>query len=139
SMAMRLKRPALWLAAMAALVAGGLLGLDALDRAHPPPLDHPATSAEVVDRDGALLRALATPGGAWRFRVGLAEVDPQFLDMLIAYEDRRFRSHHGVDPIALLRAAFQLVTNGRIVSGGSTITMQLARLIEPRQARSFGA
>src|SRR5690606_15520452 len=119
--------------------AGALAGLDALDRAHPPPLDAPATSVEVVDRDGALLRALATPEGAWRFRVALDEVDPHFLDMLVAYEDRRFRSHHGVDPLALVRAALQFAANGRIVSGGSTITMQLARLIEPREERSLAA
>ena len=49
------------------------------------------------------------------------------------------RSHHGVDPLALGRAALQLVTEGRIVSGGSTITMQLARLMEPRRERSLGA
>ena len=59
----------------------------------------------MVDGDGALLRALATPQGAWRFRVTLDEVDPHFVDMLIAYEDRRFRRHVGIDPAALARAA----------------------------------
>src|SRR5258708_7127865 len=57
--------------------------------------------------------------------------------MLYAYEDRRFLSHHGVDPLALGRAFSQLVVNGRIVSGASTLTMQVARLLEPRSERSF--
>ena len=67
----------------------------------------------------------------------VADVDPRFLAMLIAYEDKRFRSHHGIDPLALLRAAWQAIRNGRIVSGGSTLTMQVARLLEPRPARRF--
>jgi penicillin-binding protein 1C len=66
-------------------------------------------------------------------------VDPRFFDVLFAYEDKRFRSHHGVDPLALGRAAFQLITHGRILSGGSTLTMQVARLLEPRQERTFSA
>ena len=64
---------------------------------------------------------------------------PSYLKLLLAYEDRRFYSHHGVDPLALGRAAWQLVTRGHIVSGGSTITMQLARLMEPRRERSVHA
>src|SRR5436305_12503350 len=78
--------------------------------------------------------------GRWRLpedsRTG---VDPGYLKLLHAYEDRRFRSHPGVDPLALGRAALQLVTRGHIVSGGSTITMQLARLMEPRHERSVYA
>src|SRR5690606_8620563 len=96
-------------------------------------------AVEVVDRSGALLRAVAPADGAWRFRVTLEEVDPHFVDMLIAYEDKRFHSHRGIDPLAIVRAAVQLVTIGRIVSGGSTITMQLARLMEPREERSIVA
>jgi penicillin-binding protein 1C len=104
-----------------------------------PPLDPPAPSVEVVDRDGRLLRAYATAEGRWRLRASVADVDPRFLDMLIAYEDRRFRSHRGVDPLALLRAAWQWTTHGGIVSGGSTLTMQVARLIEPRGERTLTA
>ena len=59
--------------------------------------------------------------------------------LLLAYEDRRFWSHGGVDPLALGRAALQFGSSGHIVSGGSTITMQLARLIEPRRERSVYA
>src|SRR5689334_11418178 len=89
-------------------------------------------STLVVDRDGRLLRPYATPDGRWRLPAAAADVDPRFIDMLLAYEDRRFREHHGVDPIAVVRAAYQLLAHGRIVSGGSTLTMQVARLLEPR-------
>jgi hypothetical protein len=66
-------------------------------------------------------------------------VDPGYLKLLLAYEDRRFWSHCGVDPLALGRAALQFGSSGHIVSGGSTITMQLARLMEPRRERSVYA
>ena len=94
-------------------------------------------STLVVDRDGRLLRPYTTPEGRWRLPATRADVDPRFLAMLFAYEDRRFLSHHGVDPLALGRAFSQLVANGRIVSGASTLTMQVARLLEPRSERSF--
>jgi penicillin-binding protein 1C len=135
----RWKRPALALALTALVGTATMLGLGAVDRAYPPPLDPPSTSIEVVDRDGALLRALATPEGSWRFRVAMVDVDQRFLDMLISYEDRRFYAHRGIDLFAIARAAGQFITNGRIVSGGSTITMQLARLLEPREQRSVAA
>jgi len=97
-------------------------------------------STTIVDRHGKLLRAYAMTDGRWRLPVNAAtDVDPTYLKLLFAYEDHRFRSHAGVDPIALVRAAFQLVTRGQIVSGGSTITMQLARLMEPRRQRSISA
>lgn len=123
------------------LVAGAvLLGLDAADRAYPPPIDRAGqVSAEVLDADGQLLRAFATPEGRWRLKTDVSDVDPQFLRMLVAYEDRRFYDHHGIDALAIGRAALQLVTNGRIVSGASTLSMQVARLIEPRSGRSLSA
>src|ERR1700723_2729981 len=97
-------------------------------------------STTIVDRNGKLLRAYAMADGRWRLPVDAkTNVDPGYLKLLLAYEDRRFRSHAGVDPFALGRAAFQLVTRGHIVSGGSTITMQLARLMEPRRERSVYA
>ncbi|WP_269930453.1 penicillin-binding protein 1C [Aminobacter sp. HY435] len=124
-------------AALAALAVGGLY---ALDRAFPPPLPEKLiVSAEVLDRDGQLLRAYATPSGHWRLGVGLDQVDPQLVKMLVAYEDKRFWEHEGVDVLALGRAAQQLLANGRIVSGGSTLSMQLARLIEPRASRSLAS
>ena len=88
-------------------------------------------STLVTDRDGKLLRPFITRDGYWRLPVTADDVDPRFLAMLIAYEDKRFHDHGGVDPWALLRAAWQAATHARIVSGGSTLTMQLARLLEP--------
>jgi penicillin-binding protein 1C len=96
-----------------------------------------AYSTLVVDRDGRLLRPYTTPEGRWRLPATRADVDPRFLAMLFAYEDRRFMRHRGVDPLALGRAFLQLASNGRIVSGASTLTMQVARLLEPRTERSF--
>ena len=97
-------------------------------------------STTIVDRNGKLLRAYAMADGRWRLPVDArASVDPSYLRLLLAYEDRRFRTHRGVDPLALLRAALQFATHGHIISGGSTITMQLARLMEPRRERSVYA
>jgi penicillin-binding protein 1C len=97
-------------------------------------------STTIVDRNGKLLRAYAMADGRWRLPVDARkDIDPTYLKLLLAYEDQRFYSHGGVDPFALARAAVQLVTRGHIVSGGSTITMQLARLMEPRRERSFYA
>ncbi|PZO82111.1 MAG: penicillin-binding protein 1C [Mesorhizobium amorphae] len=138
---MRFSRFAKWSAAsLAGLSLGAWLGFETLDRLYPPPL--PAAlpiSAEVADRDGALLRTFATPDGRWRLATDQDAVDPQFLAMLLAYEDKRFLDHAGVDPLALLRGAGQLLGHARIVSGGSTLSMQLARLLEPRQGRSLPA
>src|SRR5512141_594829 len=97
-------------------------------------------STTIVDRNGKLLRAYAMADGRWRLPVDArAAVDPTYLKLLLAYEDRRFWTHGGVDPLALGRAALQFGTRGHIVSGGSTITMQLARLMEPRRERSLYA
>jgi penicillin-binding protein 1C len=93
----------------------------------------------VLDREGRLLRAYATSEGRWRLPATEQDVDPRFLKLLFAYEDKRFRSHHGVDPLSLGRAAIQFATSGRIISGGSTISMQVARLLEPREQRSLSA
>lgn len=91
----------------------------------------------VVARDGRLLRAFATPDGRWRLPATVKDVDPRFLRLLLAYEDKRFYRHPGVDPLALGRAALQLAASGHVVSGGSTITMQVARLLEPREHRTL--
>ncbi|AHM03393.1 Multimodular transpeptidase-transglycosylase [Roseibacterium elongatum DSM 19469] len=88
------------------------------------------TGVEVLDRDGRLLRAYTVEDGRWRLPVSYDAVDPGFVEMLIAYEDRRFWRHPGIDLRAFGRAAWQGITSGRIVSGGSTLTMQVARLLE---------
>ncbi|MCJ7787183.1 MAG: transglycosylase domain-containing protein, partial [Methyloceanibacter sp.] len=119
-------------------IAGATVGL--VQALGPAPLGHELeVSHLVVDRNGKLLRAYLTSQGYWRLPATRDDVDPRFLDALLAYEDKRFFSHRGVDPLATMRSALQLLTNGRIVSGGSTLTMQVARLLEPRQERSLGA
>ncbi|NHB77883.1 penicillin-binding protein 1C [Rhodobacter calidifons] len=87
-------------------------------------------SVEVLDRKGDLLRAYTVADGRWRLALPPDRVDPLYLRLLIAYEDRRFRDHAGVDPRSLARAVAQALWNGRVVSGGSTLTMQVARLLE---------
>ncbi len=114
----------LWLAAMAR---------DGVDRwvaeTVLPPLV-PETSVIVEDREGRLLRAYTVADGRWRLALSPDAVDPVFVEMLIAYEDGRFRDHGGVDLRAMARAVAQAVWNGGVVSGGSTLTMQVARLLE---------
>ncbi|MDW8369811.1 MAG: penicillin-binding protein 1C [Geminicoccaceae bacterium] len=124
------RRLALWIAGGLAALAAGLF---ALDSTFPPPLDRlERTSTLVVDRHGRLLRPFATAEGTWRLPLRLDEVAPFYLDLLIAIEDRRFWWHPGVDPLAVLRAVAQAIRHGRAVSGASTLSMQLARLLEPR-------
>ena len=95
-----------------------------------------ALSVTVLDRNDRLLRAYTTPDGRWRLPVEVKDVDARYLAMLLAFEDKRFRSHRGVDPYALGRATWLLVRHGRIVSGGSTLTMQVARLLQGEHERS---
>ena len=126
-------------------IAGGLAGITAVIAvaggawlvALGPPPAAPDTSHSVLDREGRLLRAYATGEGRWRLPAKVEDVDPRFVKMLLAYEDKRFYEHVGVDPLALGRAAFQLTRQGHIVSGASTLSMQVARLLEPRESRSF--
>lgn len=87
-------------------------------------------SVEVLGRDGDLLRAYTVADGRWRLALPPDKVDPKYLRMLLAYEDKRFYNHAGVDPRSMLRAVGQALWNGRVVSGGSTLTMQVARLLE---------
>jgi penicillin-binding protein 1C len=105
-----------------------------------PPAPHGAelaVSATVSDRDGLLLRPFTTTDGRWRLPVTREQVDPRFLDMLIAYEDRGFAGHDGIAWTSMLRAAGQFVlAGGNIVSGGSTLTMQVARLVDRQSTRN---
>ncbi|MFC5555760.1 penicillin-binding protein 1C [Methylobacterium iners] len=138
------ERRAIFLKGALAIVLAAVVCLLALWRfaATLPPLDLTQAglrSTVILDRDGRLLRPYATPDGRWRLPLAPGEVDPRMLAMLWAYEDRRFESHPGIDPVAILRAALQLGLNGRIVSGGSTLSMQVARLVEPRPERSLAA
>ncbi|AXC49996.1 penicillin-binding protein 1C [Paracoccus suum] len=88
------------------------------------------TGTEVLARDGSLLRAFQVEDGLWRLAPPAKGIDPRFLPMLLAWEDRRFAQHSGVDPRAIIRAAAQALRHGRVLSGASTLSMQVARLIE---------
>jgi penicillin-binding protein 1C len=124
-------------AAMLAAVGGLALWIASLG---PVPLGEGLEfSTTVVDSEGRLLRPYATNGGRWRLPARSDSVDPRYLQLLIAYEDKRFQAHSGADALALLRAGAQILTHGRILSGGSTLTMQVARLLEPRAERSLVA
>ena len=105
----------------------------ALDALFPPDLSRACrASAVVLDRNGAWLRALPVETGRWRLRADLDRTDPSFLKRVVAVEDARFWIHPGVDPAAVVRAATATLTTGRATSGASTLTMQTARLLEPR-------
>lgn len=108
--------------------------LFALDRLYPlPPIDS-GGAAVVVAADGTPLRNYPSRDGIWRYPVQPDQVSPRYLETLLTYEDRWFYWHPGVNPVALARAGWQWATNRRIVSGGSTLTMQVARLIDPQLA-----
>ena len=90
-------------------------------------------SLELQDRAGETLNVAVSHDGIWRMRTEPKDVAPAYLAMLLSLEDRRFYWHPGIDPLAMLRAAGQLLTHGHIVSGGSTVTMQVARLLHPHR------
>ena len=118
------------LAAIAAVIVILTLGYFLLP---PPTLDRgERVSALVLARDGSVLRGFLSADGKWRLPTAPGDVDPLYRRMLIATEDRRFESHLGVDPLAVLRAAGQWATHGHVVSGASTLTMQAVRLLERR-------
>lgn len=97
------------------------------------------TSALIVDRHGKILREPVSPQREQRRRwVELEEVSPHLINALVAVEDQRFYSHFGVDPIAVVRAAWSNVRAGEIRSGASTLTMQVVRLVSP-EPRTFAA
>ncbi|MEO0911994.1 MAG: penicillin-binding protein 1C [Pseudomonadota bacterium] len=121
-----LRRTALALGLAAAGLAGfqGWIGATRL-----PALEAPY-SGVLLDKDGEVLRITLAADGRWRLPAGPGDVDAEYLAQLIAYEDKRFWSHGGVDPLALLRAGWQALRTGELRSGGSTLTMQVARLLE---------
>jgi penicillin-binding protein 1C len=124
----RLRRFELGLAAV-------LVTVLALDFAFPLP--QPAAESPtltVLAADGTPLRSWASEDGAQRQPTAPEAVSPRYLEALLHYEDRWFRWHPGVNPVALARAAWQWARHGRIVSGGSTLTMQVARLVDEKAA-----
>lgn len=127
--------PRLLICGAALLGLGGAALL--LDRLFPPDLQRwTDRSTMVLAADGSLLRPFSVEDGRWRLPTTADDVDPLYLSMLIAVEDRRFGWHPGVDPVSVVRAAVQAMVHQRIISGASTLTMQVARLLEPKN-RTF--
>ncbi len=96
------------------------------------------SSTLVFDRDGQLLHAFISPDEMWRIRTSLNQVNPNLQKCLIGYEDRCFYFHPGINVPAFTRALLQNIRSGRVISGGSTITMQIARMMEPKK-RNIGS
>ena len=86
-------------------------------------------------QDGTIINLRLTKDGYWRERANLETIDQKLVNILIAYEDQRFWDHQGVDPKAVIRASYDFAKSGRIVSGASTLTMQLAKLMDPSLKR----
>jgi len=114
------------------LILGGGLGL-ALDRLFPFPVERlePPPSTRVLDRGGKPLRFFLAGDGMWRFPLTLDEISPDLIAAMIDSEDRHFYRHPGINPLSILRALWSNVRHGRIVSGASTIPMQVARMAAP--------
>ncbi|WP_145594709.1 peptidoglycan glycosyltransferase PbpC [Yersinia aleksiciae] len=101
------------------------------DKLWPLPLTQVQVARVVVAEDGTPLWRFADTDGVWRYPVTLQQVSPYYLQALLTFEDRWFYVHPGVNPLALARAAWQDLRAGKILSGGSTLSMQVARLIDP--------
>lgn len=115
------------------VVLFGVMTATVVDRLFPLDLSRLAAISTVVeDRDGTMLRAFKTSDRQWRLPVATAAVSPEYIRLLLDIEDKRFWLHPGFDPLSLVRASVQDVVRGHVVSGGSTLTMQVVRLLEPR-------
>jgi penicillin-binding protein 1C len=133
-------RRILWACCSVAAASLLLLAAYSLKLFEPLPLDAAASSSRLVlDRDGHLLRAFTTPDGRWRLDAKPEDVSATYLSLLMSFEDRRFWTHPGVDPLAFVRAVLQGVRYARPVSGGSTLTMQVARLLRGSPTHSIPA
>ncbi len=117
------------LAAASLLLAGGLAAAWRVPL--PERLAQPGSTV-VTWRDGSTAHVFLAPDDRWRVPATLEEVDPAYLEALQRLEDKRFQRHLGVDPLAILRAMVLNISRGQVVSGGSTLTMQLVRVLEPR-------
>ncbi|MFT5880736.1 MAG: penicillin-binding protein 1C, partial [Moritella sp.] len=119
----------------AVLLIAGLLLFDKLNPL-PDPLSSP--SLVVTAQDGQVLRRFSNSDGILREQISLDQVSPFYLQSLLAYEDKWFYYHPGINPFSLVRAAWQWFRQGQVISGGSTITMQVARLLNPHQRTILG-
>ncbi|WP_298816338.1 penicillin-binding protein 1C [uncultured Roseibium sp.] len=124
---------------VASLAMCGVLKVQADYRALPPlpAVGDLPLSVVVLDRQDRLLRAFTSLDDKWRLPVELENLDPLYIKMLLAFEDQRFHRHNGIDVRALLRSVLASLRKGQIVSGGSTLTMQVARLLDERPTRSL--
>lgn len=109
-----------------------------VDRIWPLPLPEDDLARVVLAEDGTPLWRFADANGVWRYPVQTHQVSPYYLEALLTYEDRWFYQHPGVNPLALGRAAWQNLSGGRVLSGGSTLSMQVARLLDPHSRTLFG-
>ncbi len=139
----RLKRLSLvkWLKRLLLLTGFLLLCFKLMDWLWPLPIEdfeQRHFAQVVVDKHGKPLRAFADSQGVWRYPVTLADVSPLYIEALLNYEDRYFYQHFGVNPLAVLRAIGQRITEGRFVSGASTLTMQVARILKPHKKSLSG-
>ena len=90
------------------------------------------SSSVLLYRDGSVAHIFLAPDERWRTKVNLDDIDPKYIDALLTIEDARFYQHPGFDPISIIRAFVQNLISGEIISGASTLTMQLVRIVEPR-------
>lgn len=120
------------------LIALPILLLWLADRCWPLPVNDISPARVVVAQDGTPLWRFADKAGIWRYPVQPDQVSPRYLEALINYEDRWFWHHPGINPLSLVRAAWQFIRHGEIISGGSTLTMQVARLLEPHPRSILG-
>ena len=127
---MKVKKTLRWSAASLLLVVASLW---LADRLWPLPLPKDDLARVVLAEDGTPLWRFADANGVWRYPVHVEDVSPLYLDALLTYEDRWFFQHPGVNPLALGRAAWQNLSGGRVLSGGSTLSMQVARLLDPHE------
>ncbi|UPF03380.1 peptidoglycan glycosyltransferase PbpC [Pseudomonas mosselii] len=123
---------------VAASVLAVMVLLWLADRIWPLPMPGDDLARVVLAEDGTPLWRFADADGVWRYPVSPDEVSPLYLEALLAYEDRWFYHHPGVNPMALARAAWLNLRGGRVVSGGSTLSMQVARLLDPHDRTLAG-
>ncbi|WP_186367166.1 peptidoglycan glycosyltransferase PbpC [Yersinia vastinensis] len=129
-------RRKIWVLALMTMLSPAVLWL--ADKRWPLPLTEAQGARVVVAEDGTPLWRFADADGVWRYPVTLQDVSPYYLQALLTFEDRWFYRHPGVNPLALVRAAWQDLRAGKILSGGSTLSMQVARLIDPHPRTLIG-
>ena len=101
------------------------------DVVFPLPLPKDDMARVVLAQDGTPLWRFADHNGVWRYPIRIEQVSPYYIEALLGYEDRWFYQHPGINPVSIARAAWQNFSDGRVVSGGSTLSMQVARLLDP--------